>query len=464
MKKAIIFISSIIFLNLSSNAQFIPCDTAYEVRYNPLLKKINEFKDFRGVVKLSNTAKVLPTDNCSLSYNAQEIIKIGDKLYVLLSQTGFIYEMGAPKDSTVRFVKVDKTYNLNYNIDCYNFVFNGNLYNYGGYGFWQKFSHLRKYNSVDQEWDIVPTNIEVFPGDFEWYSPYEGKMYVPFQKIEKRFLKDPKYKDGLFEYKSYVLDVGKADWTQIGQASDGFKELIHQKNNYLCVKVDSGNIFLINDETYFLNYITNKIYKSKHPDINQFLLRNSNTFPIFYHDGIIYTYSKLSKSFKTWNFDINDFVLVDFPIWTIDYTMYYIVFGAIVLIALSILIYLFVKRKIKQRLQNAQLKMLKTTSIQQAFAGVELTLIELLLEEYEKGNRVEIHQMNHVLGIKDKNIGLQKKVRSDVINSVNDKYQFITQSDILLISSIRKVDDKRFFEYFITESEISNIKKIIQSN
>jgi hypothetical protein len=76
---------------------------------------------------------------------------------------------------------------------------------------------------------------------------------------------------------------------------------------------------------------------------------------------------------------------------------------------------------------------------------------------------VEIHQMNHVLGIKDKNIGLQKKVRSDVINSINDKYQFITQGNILLISSVRKIDDKRFFEYFITESEINNIQKIIKA-
>ena len=143
--------------------------------------------------------------------------------------------------------------------------------------------------------------------------------------------------------------------------------------------------------------------------------------------------------------------------------MYYIVFGIIILLAISIICYILIKRKIKARLQNAQLKMLKTTSIQQAFAGVELTLIELLIEEFKKGNKVEIHQMNHVLGIKDKNIGLQKKVRSDVINSINDKYQFITQENILLISSVRKIDDKRFFEYFITESEINNIQKIINS-
>jgi hypothetical protein len=135
----------------------------------------------------------------------------------------------------------------------------------------------------------------------------------------------------------------------------------------------------------------------------------------------------------------------------------------VLLLIICILSYFFIKKKIKSRLQNAQLKMLKTDSIQQAFAGVELTLIELLLEEHYKGKKVEIHQMNHVLGIKDKNIGLQKKVRSDVINSINDKYQFITQGNTLLISSVRKIDDKRFFEYFITETEVNNIQKIIKT-
>ena len=464
MKKGILFFIGIFLFVTSLFAQFIPCDTSYTVPYTPLLRKIHELKGFTGGLRLSSTERILPLSNCSLSANAEEIIKSGEDVYIFLSQTGFIYKMSQPKDSMVVFSKIDKTYNLNYNIDCYNFTFNGDLYNYGGYGFWQKTGHLRRYNLVDKEWDIVPTNIEIIPGGYEWYSKIEGKMYVPFQKIEKRFLKDPIYKNGEYDFKSYTLDIGKAEWKQIGVVSSGLKKLILQQDNYLCLKIDSGNIFLINDEAYYLNYINNKIYKSKQADINQFLLRNSQNTPIFYHQGIIYTYNKSEQNFKTWNLNLNDFVELNFPLWTIDYTFYYIVFGIIIIIAIIILLFTLVKRKIKLRLQNAQLKMLKTTSIQQAFAGVELILIELLLEEHEKGNRVEIHQMNHVLGIKDKNIGLQKKVRSDVINSVNDKYQFITQSDVLLISSIRKLDDKRFFEYFITESEINNIKKIIQSN
>ena len=37
--------------------------------------------------------------------------------------------MSEPQDSMVVFTKIDHTYNLNYNIDCYNFSYNGNIYN-----------------------------------------------------------------------------------------------------------------------------------------------------------------------------------------------------------------------------------------------------------------------------------------------------------------------------------------------
>ncbi len=464
MKKGLFVILCLILFTNSLFAQFVSCDTSYKVPYSPLLQKINGLKGYYGSVKLNILNRILPLSNCSLSANAEEVFKNGDQIYIFLAQTGFIYKMSEPQDSMVVFSKIDHTYNLNYNIDCYNFSYKGNIYNYGGYGFWQKTGHLRRYNGVDKEWDIVPTNIEVIPGGYEWYSKNEGKMYVPFQKIEKRFLKDPIYKTGEYDFKSYVLDINKADWKHVGNVSNDLKKLILQQDNYLCLKIDSGNLFLINDEAYYLNYINNKVYKSKQADINQFLLRNSQNTPIFYHQGIIYIYNVIDKTFKTWNLDLNNFSELNFTIWTFDYTTYYFVIALVMLLALCIVSYMTIKRKIKSRLQNAQLKMLKTDSINQAFAGVELNLIELLLEEHKKGNKVEIHQMNHVLGIKDKNIGLQKKVRSDVINSINDKYQFITQASILLISSVRKADDKRFFEYFITDTEINNIQRIIKSN
>ena len=121
-------------------------------------------------------------------------------------------------------------------------------------------------------------------------------------------------------------------------------------------------------------------------------------------------------------------------------------------------------RRFKNKVQKNQLKILKTKSISQAFIGVEASLLKLLLQAADQNIKVEIHQINHVLGIKDKNVGLQKKVRSDVINTINEKYQLLNNSPHPLILSVRKEDDKRFLEYFIAPSEIKNIQKIIDKS
>jgi hypothetical protein len=87
------------------------------------------------------------------------------------------------------------------------------------------------------------------------------------------------------------------------------------------------------------------------------------------------------------------------------------------------------KQSVKKRIEQAQLKVLKTKTVNQAFTETEISLIQLLLNAYSAKQNVEIAEINRVLGIKDKNVGLQKKVRSDVINAINDKYIFINQGE-----------------------------------
>ena len=463
MKKSLLFIF-VIFLS-SSNifGQFINLKSSYNVARNPFLDDLMSKNDFNGSIQLANKAKLLSLDNTILASNAQEIVKNGSNLYLVISQTGMFYQMDSVMEDSVRFNRVDRTINLNYNIGALNFFYKDQFYSYGGYGFWKVNGYLRKFNVVDKEWDINPLNKEIVSGGFEWFSPKEGRLYVPFQKIINAGLNTPDAKTGIIQTDAHYLDLNKNQWINVGKISTDFLKLVKKEDKNIQVVFDKGLIFMISDQAYFFDFVKNKIYKSKNSNLDQYLLRRQFGANLFCHKDVFYSYNIELQNFSTWKFDLNDFVELDYPIWTIDYTMYYIVFGAVVILVMAMLSYFLLKRKIKTRLQNAQLKMLKTDSIQQAFAGVELTLIELLLEENRKGNKVEIHQMNHVLGIKDKNIGLQKKVRSDVINSINDKYQFITQGNILLISSVRKIDDKRFFEYFITDSEINNIQKIIKA-
>jgi competence protein ComGC len=459
--KLIVFLAFLLQIN-KTTAQFIPCERSYTVFYNPLLQKIKGLSDFNDNVILGKSSDILPLIGTSFAPNRQELIKHNGKMYIFLAQTGFIFQMSEPIGDSVVFSKIDNTININYNIDCTNFIYKDQIYNYGGYGFWNKTGHLRKYNTVDMEWDIQPTNIEVFSGHFEWFSPKEGRLYVPFQNIVNKSIKDPKINQGIFDYTSYYLDIKTADWIKIGKVSPELIKLIDQQNNYGLYSYDQGRIFLINDQAYLFDYVKNEIYKSKRADLNQFFIRNAGDLTVFFYKGKYYKYQSASQTFKIWDFNLDDFQLLNFPIWGNDYMNLIIILAiSLVIIVIILFIWLF-KQSVKKKIEQAQLKVLKTKTVNQAFTETETSLIQLLLNAYSTKQNVEIADINRVLGIKDKNIGLQKKVRSDVINAINDKYVFITQGEINLIGSVRKEDDKRFFEYFVVPTEVKTVQKMIE--
>ena len=460
------FIAFLVFLLPFSSipAQFVPCERSYTVFYNPLLQKIKGLADFNGKIAISKNSDILPLNGTSFASNLQELTKHNGKIYILLYQTGFIFQMSEPQGDSVVFTKIDNTININYNIGCTNFIYKDEIYNYGGYGFWSKFPHVRKFNKVDMEWDILPTNIEVFSADYDWFSLKEGRLYVPFQKIENKALKDPKFTNGLFEYTSYYLDLNTTDWIKLGKATPELIKLINEESNYASYAHENGRIFVINEKAYLFDYLNNKVYKSKKADLDQFFIRNALDMTAFFYNGKFYKYKSDLQTYKTWDFNINDFELLNFPIWGNDYTNLMVGLALLFIVILLVLaVYLF-NQNVKKKIASAQLKVLKTKTMNQAFTETEISLIQLLLKANSAKQNVEISDINHILGIKDKNIGLQKKVRSDVINAINDKYVFITQGEINLIGSVRKEDDKRFFEYFIAPTEVKTVQKMIEKN
>jgi hypothetical protein len=227
---------------------------------------------------------------------------------------------------------------------------------------------------------------------------------------------------------------------------------------------DSGYIYLNQDEAYYFNFIANKIYKSKNSELNQFFIRRANSTDIFLYKDSIFSFSPENQSFFTKKFSSSSFEQLNYAIWGLDDNYFYlIIFIIFVLTVFVFSIWLF-NRSVSKKLEQSQLKILKSKSVNQAFVGTEVALITLLLKNSKQSMNVEINEINHVLGIKDKNVGLQKKVRSDMINAINEKYQFITQSELQLISSVRKEDDKRFYEYFISATEIKSIERILEQN
>lgn len=455
---------SLVFI-IRANAAIIQLPEHFKITNSPFLDKITSIQDLECKVFLSKQNEIIPVDGTIFKMNGQELIKTKEKLYLLISQTGVIYQLEDKVDSSYSFHRIDNTININYNIASNNFVWDKHIYSYGGYGFWKLNGHLRSFNFLDKEWDIVPANNEIISNGHNWFSKNEGRVYVPFQAIVNAGIVGPESIKGTKNYDSYYLDIATKKWVKLGSMHANAKKLIEEAsitNSFL--NIDSGYIYLNQDEAYYFNFIANKIYKSNNSELNQFFIRRANSNDIFLYKDSIFSFSPENQSFFTKKFSSNSFELLNYAIWGLDDNYFYlIIFIIFVLTVFVFSIWLF-NRSVSKKLEQSQLKILKSKSVNQAFVGTEVALITLLLKNSKQSMNVEINEINHVLGIKDKNVGLQKKVRSDMINAINEKYQFITQSELQLISSVRKEDDKRFYEYFISATEIKSIERILEQN
>ena len=458
-----IFIS--LFFILRANASLKELPEHFTITSSPFLDKITSIQDLECKVFLSKQNEIIPVDGTIFKMNGQELIKTKENLYLFISQTGVIYQLEDRVDSSYSFHRIDNTININYNIASNNFVWDKHIYSYGGYGFWKLNGHLRAFNFLDKEWDIVPANNEIISNGHNWFSKNEGRVYVPFQAIVNAGIVGPESIKGTKNYDSYYLDIATKKWVKLGSMHANAKKLIEEAsitNSFL--NIDSGYIYLNQDEAYYFNFIANKIYKSNNSELNQFFIRRANSNDIFLYKDSIFSFSPENQSFFTKKFSSNSFELLNYAIWGLDDNYFYlIIFIIFVLTVFVFSIWLF-NRSVSKKLEQSQLKILKSKSVNQAFVGTEVALITLLLKNSKQSMNVEINEINHVLGIKDKNVGLQKKVRSDMINAINEKYQFITQSELQLISSVRKEDDKRFYEYFISATEIKSIERILEQN
>lgn len=459
-----LLIVSLFILNASQlYGQWV--DTLYTVPNTPLITKILSLKEANLTVNLSKESELISLKNTVLAANAQKLYKNGNDVYVSIEQTGFIFRLTKYDSNKCVFERLDHTINLNYNIDCKTFFYKNDLFSYGGYGFWKSNGSLRKFNFQDKEWDIIPLNEEIIASNYLWFSEEQGRLYVPFQRIINAGISGPENVTGKTIFSSYYLDIAARKWIKLGELeSDVIAMVKEDKTSSEYLQYENGLLHRVNEETYLFDFIHNKIYKSKNPDLNQFLVRRFQVLDMFIYKNEIYSYNASTKTFIVYPFKINDFELLRTSIWGSETQLFYVILILVIIIIVIITSIWIFNRSVKRKLEVAQLAILKNKSISQAFTPIEVGLIKILLSSSLQNKVVEIHQVNHALGLKDKNVGLQKKVRSDVVKSINEKYEFITQSPHLLIGSSRKSDDKRYFEYFITPSEINRIQRLLSKN
>ena len=72
-----------------------------------------------------------------------------------------------------------------------------------------------------------------------------------------------------------------------------------------------------------------------------------------------------------------------------------------------------------------------------------------------------IEEINKVIGASQRTPEVQKRLRSDLIGSINDKLEIISESKYNAVEKQRSEFDKRSFEYFIHPEQMELVKKVL---
>ncbi len=392
----------------------------------------------------------------------QFVLKTGDDIYVRFDATGFIFKLVNLSDSLATFKRIDRTVNFNYCIRSFNFISGDGIYNYGGYGFWKSNGMIRKYDPKSREWSIVKTNEEIPPQLFKinspWFNFKTENLFIPFRVDINASLKIGESTIGEITPTSYKLNLKNNEWEVLGNTSAETLRILKDATLYLSTY--KGLLVLGFEQLYLFDFENNRILKSDDNIFGQSFMRISDQSSIYHLGKTLYSSSFQTGKMDSIELDLDSFRYTGKPIYTkiIDYRSAWIGGISFAILLLSISIYLIAKRKkASHRLRTNENKNFKFD-----FSDTEKGLIQMLLAKSKSNQTATINEINYVLGVKDKNIGLQKKARSEVFNSVNEKFKFISDWDEPLVQSIRSESDKRYFEYMIRKDMIKEAERILQ--
>lgn len=104
----------------------------------------------------------------------------------------------------------------------------------------------------------------------------------------------------------------------------------------------------------------------------------------------------------------------------------------------------------------------RSTRILELLEERERSLLEFLFSHSEDERLTTIEEINKVVGVQNRSVEIQKRMRSDLIGSINQKLSIVTRDKQPVVDKQRSEFDKRSFEYFIHPTHMELVEKIIR--
>lgn len=441
-------------------------------------------RDFRGLF--------LDKIDAQYRKNHQYLIKSLKGLFLGVEGTGCIYRVEEGANGWLDVVRVDSTVYAGNNFCAANFTIDSSIYSFGGYGFWRTNGLLKTFNGFSKEWDVIPLSDEkpsifcesasgVFWTDMDssaadtrkygtayapskfWINPQKRLFYEITQRKVNEAISDSSMGfQNQFTPVVNVLDLRSKKWTQLGFLIDyGWHHLV-QTPWGLLVLANSDNIYLAD----FTKNTRKASLEAYMPAYRKFFASNPPQI-FFYADGHIYLGSIDGNYFDSIPFKVSHFISSEKPLYRSyrnsssglslpDFLVSpWFLYPSGIVVGILLGFILLGKFKTNSQKKNTSWKAIFSTSVSTAervnmLTQTEKSLIELISTLSLKGENASIDEVNKVIGVAGKNEPIKRRVRSEIINSVNEKWMIISASREKLIHSVKSPEDKRAREYFIS--------------
>lgn len=467
IKKLHLFATILFSLIVSTSCAQFDVDSTFTIKSNPFFRDLASREGKVYTVSINSDFSGVSLTSPILGSLGFELLKLrGRNLYLHFFRSGKIYQLDTTltTEQELYFKRIDATWNYNYNIGSNLFTVGNEIYEIGGYGFWKSNGILRKFNFKDREWDVILLNKEIFPqnigqaGTVTWIDSAEQYFYVPFQRITNDGLTDQGVgKD--FIYEANRLHISKNTWEYLGKTNQEVFDLLKNASNLF--SSPSGILLCNTSKVYYLDYTNNRVSLYENPSLAQTLSRLNNSFASYYYKDWVYWYNYSNARYDSVYINRAKFMPIAAPIWEKNWSMFQLVGAGLFLFLLIGGLFWWWIRKSSFSKQREGKEGFSSSMHSHPFNETELSLLLLLAGKTKKGLTATIAEINYVLGIKDKNPGMQKKVRSDVLNSVNEKFKLLHRGQGQLIQSVRSESDKRYFEYLVNAELLPELQKLI---
>ena len=226
---------------------------------------------------------------------------------------------------------------------------------------------------------------------------------------------------------------------------------------------------------YLINPATQKLYEIEN-EIGGTIMNyvaSKNTL-YFYKDEKLHIYNPQLDSLVSLPLSMSKFSEVAKPLYkkisptfieTID--IYKLLFSSAIVLLLIIVVVLFIKNKRLYKMQQTaaaggfqkkSIEVNKQLEFSDNLTETEKSVLDILVEYSKQGAPTSIDQINRALGVKNKEVTIQNKLRSDTLQMINKKFMVFASTNDTLVEREKTALDKRVYQYKLNERYLNKIK------